>query len=272
MTSGEFTAALGDLTADGLTYNTLQHLSNYPYTQATIEWSPSLALFSSIVQGGTGVATSTNGTGWTAQTGVSHTGFLASGDDSRIKWSTTFSRFYIGSVSTGTFAIYSSTDGITYTLQSSNRTAIAFDESSSMVVAVGDNGPQYTTDGVTWQNGNIATGMAGVAYSSTLGLWVATNRTGNTNAYTSADGINWTTVSGVLTVFRGITWIPTLQVFVVFGDSGMQVSTNGTTYQKVYAPGALARYGGRYISEWGMLITVGNSTQVLTTPKRFIYP
>jgi hypothetical protein len=270
--SSEQNTQVAGYTTDGITYNGFVHSTNYPFTQATVAWSPTLALFSSIVAGGTGVATSTNATGWTQQTGVSHTGFLNSGNDTRIHWSTTFSRFYVGSTSTGAFSVYSSADGITYTLQSATRTAVSFDSSPSMIVGVGDNGPMYSTDGVTWNNGNIATGMAGVAYSSTLGLWVATNRTGNTEAFTSTDGINWTTITGALSVNRAIIWISSLEVFVAFGDAGLELSTTGTSWQKMYIPGLIDRYGGLYIDEWGMLIAVGNINQPAFTPKRFVYP
>ena len=270
--SGATTATIGTLTKDGITYNTLAHVSNFPFTTPNIEWSPTLALWSAIQGDGTGVATSTNATGWTQQTGVSGTTFLNSGTVIILKWSNTFSRFYVGSQSTGTSAVYSSTDGITYTLQTSNRTALSFDESSTMIVAVGDNGPQYSTDGVTWQNGNIATGMASVAYSSTLGLWAATPRANIGNIYTSTDGINWTTTANATNSFRCISWSPDLQIFIIAGDNGLEASTNGISYQKLYVPGITAKYGVLYINEWGMLIAVGNSNQILYSPKRFVYP
>ena len=262
----------GIITKDGISFNTLVHSTSFPFTGGTIEWSPTLALWSGIVNGGTGVATSTNATGWTQQTGVVGTPFLTSGNYIHLKWSSTFSQFYVGSSNTTAQAIYSSADGITYTLQTSTRTALSFDESSNMIVSVGDDGPQYSTDGVTWQNGNSTTGMASVAYSSNLGLWVATNRNGNGDVYTSTDGINWTTTANALTSFRQISWSNGLQCFVVAGDNGLEASTNGTSYQELYIPGILPRYGVRYIDEWGMLITVGNNNQILFTPKRFIYP
>ncbi len=253
---------------DGLTWT---NTPAYPQSRSCADWSPTLALFSAVEIGGTNINTSVDGQTWTPRPAVV-TLFDNSGNGTRLRWSSLFGRFYNGSKDLNN-RIYSSTDGITYTLQSSNRRAITFTTGTDRVVAVGDDGPQYTTDGTTWINSISTSSMAGVAYSSTLDLFVGTGRAIPTESYTSTDGgVTWTAHTASLpTNGRALEWVPEFQIFVATGDGGVLISTDGEKFERVFIPGITTKYGSKYIPEWGIFLAVSNNTQISSTPKRFIF-
>ena len=125
---------------------------------------------------------------------------------------------------------------------------------NSKFVAVGQIGSNYSyatsTDGITWSTPGIlySSGvfgvMNGVAWSPTLGLFVAVGQNGsNLSSYsTSPDGVTWSAPatfggSALSAFFYSVTWSSALNLFVAVGatnaSNGVPVaaySSNGTTW------------------------------------------
>ena len=124
----------------------------------------------------------------------------------------------------GTIFLYQS-------LTTSNFEAIAF--VGSQFVAVGSAGEIYasgTGASGSWsaRTSGTANQLNGVAYSSSLGLYVVVGAGGTIR--TSPDSVTWTSrTSGVSTTLNSVLWDGTY--FVVVGSAGVILtSTNGTTW------------------------------------------
>ncbi|MFA7279106.1 MAG: hypothetical protein WC100_03330 [Sterolibacterium sp.] len=148
-------------------------------------------------------------------------------------------------------------------IQVSAASSIAFSSSISaaavrprLLVAVANSGNAASSDdGVSWAfgNGSENANWNDVAYSPTLGLFVAVASSGTNRVMTSVDGINWTGVSVPSESWNGICWGSGVFVAVASsGSSRMMFSTNGTTwttqnigtlaFQKVAFSPALSMY------------------------------
>jgi hypothetical protein len=136
--------------------------------------------------------------------------------------------------------IYSSADGITWTLRFTDPSARFLERvryKNNIWVVVGDTaagvqGCVFTsTDGINWSGGNIgtATNVIGVDYSPTLNLWVAVGSAGA--IWTTSDPAGtWTnTTSGAASRYN-IYWDSSLSLFITGGVDLIETSTNGTTW------------------------------------------
>jgi hypothetical protein len=246
----------------------------FPFMYTTIEYSPKLNLFTAIEINGTKICTSADGITWTEESPTQSL-FDKSGNSVQLKWFIEFGKFFTGSKDEDN-RIYTSTDGKVYNLIKSNRRAIDFATNGFIIVAVGDDGPQYSTDGGdSWSNSETSTGMGCVAYSPTTGLFVSGQRGGGLNViWHSTDGITWKLSGGTIITkaIRCIKWVQHLQMFVLGADSGMWISNDGFYFLNVYIPLLLKSiYGIQYIKEWGMLFGLGNGNNLVHTPKLFIF-
>jgi len=194
--------------------------------------------------GGTGAATSTDGTTWTARTSTGGMRSIAYG-----------AGVFVSVASGGT---QSSPTGVTWTA----RTAVAGEAvvyAAGTFVMVGANCAATSTDGFTWTTRTIPTGnWYRMAYGAGLFVAITDN---NSIAATSPDGITWTsrtlprtissqgiaygngtfviidlvTSTKVMLSTDGITWVDTTTtshvtsaVALVFGN-GLFAATNGTS-------------------------------------------
>ena len=246
--------------------------ASYPQLNACIAWSSQLGLFSAIETSGMNINTSTDGLTWTPHPIAS----LPFGTEVDLVWIEDFNRFYTASTDSSNY-IYSSIDGINYTLQATTRAFRNAAYGNGILVAVGSDGPQYSTDGVTWISPPTTIGLTSVTYSDLHGYFVAIPRLGDTTlSYTSVNGIDWIPHIAYMAVDkRCIVWIPDLAMFVVGGDNGfLAISTDGISFKQVYSPifdPLVANYGARYISEWGEFIVLHNHASITRTAKRFNY-
>lgn len=113
-------------------------------------------------------------------------------------------------------------------------------------IRAGHSDYSYTTDGSNWNSGTVtasATNISSVDYDSTRGLFVV--NTGDSNTYTSPDGINWTSVAafnlpvGDVLDFAcfGSLWIAIKNYVLYYSqDAGLTWTTIGT-------PGDISQVG-----------------------------
>jgi len=174
-----------------------------------------------IVAVGTNVAAYSfdNGATWTA-------GTIPAGDWAACAW--------IGNkyIAVGTNVAASSVNGKVWTAQAIPAgiyTGVG--ANGSIAVAVGGSGILSTSlDGLTWAAQPAIVGNPTlnrkVPWSKSLGLFVGVG----TGAYSSPDGITWTSGSGV--TFQSVEWSPDLGLFAALRGSSatMYTSTNGTAW------------------------------------------
>ncbi len=133
----------------------------------------------------------------------------------------------------GSGTIITSPDGATWTLRTSNLTAVngtalAFD--GTTIVAVAASGKiSSSTDGITWtaRTSNTTNGLNGVAYNGTIFCAV-----GNSNAVvTSPDGITWTRQSPVFSSNANLQWITSngTNFYTNDSNSNLFITTTGAT-------------------------------------------
>ena len=262
------------LSTDGLTWS---NIATFPLASSCVEWSPTLGLFSAIEVNGTLVYTSTNGITWTAGTPMSPP-FYFSGAGVNLRWIESFGRFYVGGSDIAN-RIYSSVDGITYTPSASTRRALDFQYGAGTLVAVGEDGPQYSTDGITWVNSTSTIPMGSVAYSTTYGYFVAMplSPADQTLSHISYDGITWTShvAFSSPTQISSFIWIPSFSMFVGAGPlaTKVQLSNDGISFKTVNITTSMPSliYELRYIEEWGELLLLGVNNTWMRTAKRFVY-
>jgi hypothetical protein len=258
--------------SDGITFTTS---TTFPVFGGSVAYSPLLNIFSSTEINGNTINTSPDGITWTTHSPVPQN----FSEINRLIWLSDFNKFYVGSSDTVN-RVYSSVDGINYIGSSAiSRDAwnLTSNGKGSLIVAVGIDGPQYSTDGINWINSSSSIGMTDVAYSSFLGYFVSTNRYNglglDTDTYSSTDGDIWTTHPGIPTGNgRCITWIPSLRVFVIGGDTGLFISEDGFTFRQIYIQSPVPTYYGvGFVEEWGMLFGLANNSKLTYTPKLFTF-
>jgi hypothetical protein len=268
------------ISVDGVTWT---ENDEFLFDYTLIEYSPSLDLFSAIEPDGIQVSTSKDCKTWSVEANMTikfyrpvltETAGTVVGNSERLKWFSEFGKFFTGSQD-GEKRIYTSTDGKVYNLIKSDRIAIDFATNGSIIVAVGDEGPQYSEDGGdSWMNSETSTGMGCVAYSPTTGLFVsgATGEGSENEIWHSTDGKTWTLSGGttIISAIRAIMWVQTLQIFVLGSESGMWISNDGFSFVNVYIESFKKSISGiQYIEDWGMLFGISQNFDLVQTPKLF---
>lgn len=151
--------------------------------------------------------------------------------------------------------------------------AIANDTTGNQAVATSVNGTTWTLRDVR------ANGWTGLAYSPSLGLFVATSRTSSrNNKMVSEDGINWTMIDDGLAAGTRVEWCEGLGLFVTITNSNgilASVSANGYDWRQVRydIPNLGTFSGGREAMVWnnelGVMMVAGNSASM--SPGRVAY-
>lgn len=238
-----------------------------------IGYSPSLNLYTCVNGAGTEISTSptaVDGT-WTVRTP-----FPVNFSADKLQWIPELGRYYCG-CSNATSKIASSTDGINWEQQSTDREnrGVAYSPTLKRLVAVGANGTQYSDDGKTWvTTGGTTASMASVTYSPYWKEFVAIPYIASPGRlYRSTNGINWSfSTTPFAANLRSIIWIEDLMVYVICGDNDtFWVSSDGRTVRKIQTPGGTeAFYGSGYIPQWGLYIAGGISDKIRISPKLFV--
>jgi hypothetical protein len=191
------------------------------------------------------IASSSNGTTWTAST----TTFSAS-----INAAAYGASVYVVVGASG--LCYSSTDLLTWTSRSAGATTftdIVFAASTFVAVNTGG-GIYYSADGITW---TLATGTGATQFNRVIyanSLFLAGANTGG--LYTSPDGITWTSRTSNIGSINNIAWNGSQ--FIAVGSSGsVSSSPDGTTWTARATDGST----GWYALAWsGTRWIVGNSS------------
>ena len=241
-----------------------------PISNPSIMWSPTLNIYSVINGAGSDVYTSPDCTVFTIGTPFVPGFFINSG----FMWSTVFNKFISSTADVNNY-ICDSSDGVTYTSRASTRVVQKFAESPKLgrLIAVGDNGAQYTDDGKTWIPCVQIFSASAAAWSDTFDCFVTIPRNGTkTECWRSSDGITWTVTNPFsgLNNLRALTWGQDLGLFVAGGDdSYVAFSQDGYTWRRAEVGGLIDSYGAEYITTWGQYMLVGIGGFVLTNGKRF---
>lgn len=238
-----------------------------------IGYSPSLNLYTCVNGAGTEISTSPTAVdgSWTVRTPLP-VNFSAD----KLEWIPELGRYYCG-CSNATSKIASSTDGINWEQQSTDREnrGVAYSPTLKRLLAVGANGPQYSDDGKTWVTVGVPVlSMASVTYSPYWKEFVAIPLTVFPGRiYRSVDGINWTFSNTSFSAgLRSIIWIQDLMVYVICGDADtFWISSDSRIWRKIQmGSGSEAFYGSAYISRWGTYIAGGISDKIRISPKLFV--
>lgn len=197
---------------------------------ASIAWAPSLNLYAAVAaSGSTLVMTSPDAQTWTAVSGVTATGWQ------RLVWADTFGMFI--AVGFGTGFLMTSSNGTTWTTRAMAASltwrSLAFAPELGMAVAVAQTGVgsrvATTKDGITWTlRATPEQDWRAVAWSGSLGTFLAFARDGATRAMSSADGINWVTrASGDdAALWHRVVWARGLSIFCALSNTGNVVATS----------------------------------------------
>ena len=142
-------------------------------------------------------------------------------------------------------------------LISSGFTSVA--ASSTIAVAVGEGTKIWTTtDGETWidRSSTDIGKMNGVAYAEDKGLFVAV---GNYKCITSSDGVNWSTSPELPQSANSITYVPSLEKFLVACSYGYVLSSSdGVSWTSVSTGISAQLKGIAYSDTLGKYVLVGH--------------
>lgn len=253
-------------TLDGYTWT---QILTSPTNNPMLVWSPVLNYYGYIQVSGTGIYTSVDHVVYVA--GTPAPGAFNGAD---FIWSTLFSKFYADTTDPA-HRIYSSPDGKVYTALNSDREVNSFAESPELkiLVAVGANGPQYTTDGINWIDSSATFSASGVCWSDSNKIFVTVPAGGTrTECWRSSDGINWTVTypfSGLNNI-RTILWAQDIGLFISAGDNAyIAFSFDGLVWRRGQSTGAYASYGGLYVYPWGQYFLSGIGLIVATGGRYF---
>jgi photosystem II stability/assembly factor-like uncharacterized protein len=140
----------------------------------------------------------------------------------------------------GVGTIITSKDGVVWTEQtsgiSSKLTDVVYADSLSMFVACGEATTLTSTDGITWTDRNVVSGLK-IEWIKVLGLFIAIGANGSIQ--TSTDGILWTAqTSGTERELKDIIYISEYATIYVVGNHGTILSsTDGITWNTVTIDG-----------------------------------
>jgi hypothetical protein len=137
---------------------------------------------------------------------------------SRIAWSEELS-LLVGTNGSGATRLQSSPDGITWTARTPPSAqawaGIAWSASLGLFVAVSTSiNTMYSADGITWSGGtSINLSWSKLTYSPELGF-CAIGASGSVGrVMTSFDGLTWTLRTSPLQIWRSVAWSPQLGLF-----------------------------------------------------------
>lgn len=226
-----------------------------------VAWAPSLGLFAMVSTTGA-IATSPDGTTWTSQTSP-----LSSGG--AITWSADLAKFVIVGTS-GTPLGATSTDGVTWTgrtIPAGLWNGVAWSPSLALFAACGSFSTTCivtSPDGVTWTARTTSIICSSIAWSDTLGLFVAVSAT---NVITSSNGTAWTTHATLNNNnWQRVIWASELGLFIAVArsasggsltTSAVAASSDGVTWTLYTAAGTGAWYGLAWAPTLGVLVASG---------------
>lgn len=220
--------------------------SSYIYN--SICYSPSLAIYCVVgADGGIGeyIATSTDGTSWTIQTGPASTNWKS------VFWCPELSIFCaVASSGFGTRAM-TSTDGIVWSLRSTpadiNWESVCWSPELGLFCAVASSGTgsrvMTSPNGETWtlRSTPADNNWESVCWSPELGLFCAVATSGTNNrVMTSPDGITWTLQTSAENYsWKTVRWLPELGCLLAISTSSnagtLMVSFNGIDWELRFA-------------------------------------
>ena len=145
--------------------------------------------------------------------------------------------------------VYTSSDGISWTPLSTpfdNGFVTKFADNGSLMIATGRDSTftsvlMTTTDGSTWtlQHGPAdGSGFAsGIAWSQSLGLWIAVINGGPPTILSSSDAITWVEAFASGYYAGSVAWSPELDLFALANGPKIFTSPNGSTWTDRSATG-----------------------------------
>jgi hypothetical protein len=200
-------------------------------------WADTLGLIVAITNSPS-IITSSDGKTWNAVINVLTDGSRNGGGS--LLWSKELGVLvaYISYYSTSKpnkYSIYTSNDGINWSLQYTDQTYPGFRPILCWSPQLGlfTTGSKISRDGLNWTSG-AGPSLVCAAWSSYLKLFVGSD---SSKTYYSRDGLTWTEIPGA-PVFLNITWSQTLKIFV--GGANIDyimnifTSINGTNWTNVY--------------------------------------
>ena len=190
---------------------------------------------------------------------------LSQTNPSTVTYGTYVSPMWVG-LGSGTNIIVNSTDGITWTTNSSTvfATGLGAAWNGSLWVAVGSAGSNtiaWSNDGLTWTG--LGTGTFSSQANSVLwngSLWVAVGSGTNTTAW-STNGTTWTAGTNIFSAGYGLAWNGTIWVAVGSGTNTVAWSNDGKVWTGL---GSVLSSSGRAVAWNGsMFIAVGSTSNNL---------
>jgi hypothetical protein len=247
-----------------------------------IEYAPSLGIFVAGNSSSTSFysATSSDGINWTVAASAAPQRLL------RIVWSPGASIFVSTAGGSAASAnVLSSTDGVTWTSRSTGTSAgyqaVVWNPTAGefLVLAATSNRYAKSSNGTSWSGGTTNIGpVTAVTWSASLGIYVAVSNAGTAakRAFTSSDGITWTSRdtpqnAGVDPAWAQVRWAPELGLFVAVATSqnpnNIMTSPDGATWTMRTMSGSYPLADVQWSSSLKRLILCGTSGNNITTYK-----
>jgi hypothetical protein len=236
----------------------------------SICWSSELGLFVAVNANGsnntTWIVTSTNGTTWTQQTGLSSSsGWVG------VCWSPEMSIFVaVGNGNTAT-----STNGTTWIVTSNGALSgrrVCWSPELGLFVAANLVGFMYSSNGTSWTSVTIGSGLVNctsVCWSPELYLFVGISFDSSSSVITSRDGINWNIINTGLTATSpiDICWSPELSMFLITSvtTSVIWTSFDGVKWTSRSIPTTAGQVGVCWSPELSIFCSPAQSNQVITS-------
>lgn len=254
--------------SDGITWATSYQNSGGSTMSCNVScWSPELGLFVVGPSVTSGIATSPDATNWTAQT--------AAFTPTSICWSPELGKFCAVTTSNGTASAYTSTNGVTWTPQSSTlplntlwSSVCWAAELGIFVAAKGSTSTSsiYTSpDGITWTARTTPNAtIDALCWAPELGMLLFTSYTGTAGFYASTDGgVTWNSIaSNTIGVTSVLSWYPEMGMFAMGGNTSVNIysSFDGVTWTgRILGISGFTPYGFAYSPELGIFIATGYS-------------
>ena len=218
--------------ANGLTYVAAGGQTAITTNVFGIAYSPTLALWVAVGAGTNSIATSTNGSTWTGQTGIT----LFSTAGRSITWN---GNMFIAT-GTGTNVAATSTNGTTWlgtsaTTGYNSWNALGIRQVTTVAGGSGTNTLAYSFDGgLSWYPNGIGlftTAVYMIAWNGNY--WVAVGQGGSFTIATAPDGITWTGQSAIFsTAGYGVVWCNSISLWIAVGagTNAIATSPNGSTW------------------------------------------
>ena len=262
---------------DGITWfvpNT-QNSGSFLLTATGVTWSPQLNLWCATGKGYNSFATSPDGINWTPR-GTSGVTATARG----IAWNPSLTQWLVCGDAAGTYGtncIATSGDGINWSGRAGpNIMAFAYAAvwapQINLWVVVGNAGTNTlatSIDGITWiGRGNILYNpLYCVAWNGTLFVTGGAGGIATGIVNTATNAITWTTRTIPIGNVYGVTWSPTLLLWVAVGQTTNSQATspdgiNWTGRGNIFTS---LGYGVAYSTQLNQLVAVGSGTNTIAT-------